>query len=130
MNTILNVCAPVINEAMTNCCDVEIVMIVCKTVGVIVLIIAIATCVWHCLSLCALNKMKEQELAIEKEKNNKEKDIKVPEKTNSEKATGLLKELTALVKPKEGDVNKEKLDQMVELYKKLKKDFDDDEAVK
>ena len=132
MNTILNACAPVINAAATNCSDVEIVKIICITVGIVVFIIAAATSIWHCQSLCAARKMKEQELAVEKEKMNgsKQQVTAAPEKTNSQKTTELLKELAAMVKTKDGDFNKDTIDQMVELYKQLKKDFDDEKSAK
>ena len=74
MNTILNACAPVINAAATNCCDVEIVKIICITVGIVVFIIAAATCIWHCQSVSNAIKMKEQEIEYEKEKRKSEKE--------------------------------------------------------
>ena len=132
MNTILNACAPVINAAATNCNDVTIVITICIAIVLIVLAIAVASCIWHCQSLCAARKMKEQELAVEKEKMNgsKQQVTAAPEKTNSQKTTELLKELAAMVKTKDGDFNKDTIDQMVELYKQLKKDFDDEKSAK
>lgn len=117
MNIIMSACAPIIKEATTNCCDVKIVISICITVGIIVLIIATATCEWHEKSLNVEIELKKQEF---------ESKTASSQKTNSEKATDLLKELSALVKSKEGDVNKETLDQMVDIYKTLKKDFDDE----
>ncbi len=130
MNTVLNACAPVINAAATNCNDVTIVITICIAIVIIVLMIAVAACIWHCQSLWAARKMKEQEWAAEKEKMNSSKQqvTAAPEKTNSQKTTELLKELAAMVKPKDGDFNKDTIDQMVELYKQLKKDFDDEKS--
>lgn len=155
MNTVLNACAPVINAAGTNCCDVKIVMIVCITIGIIVLIVAIAAYKWHKKSLCAELNLKEKELELKKEEFEREEKRKEneqkrrwaeedrkkkensnaiestpPQRTNSEKAAELLEELTALVKPKEGNINKDTLDLIVNLYKKLKKDFDDEKTDK
>lgn len=138
MNTIMNACAPVINEATTNCCDVEIVISICITVAVIVLIVAIAAYLWHRKSLSTEVELKEKELEFEKVRKNNEQMSNTgnanvakstpSQKTNSEKAKDLLKELSALVKPKEGDINKDILDHMVALYDKLKKGFDDEKT--
>lgn len=146
MNTILNACTPIISNHETNCNDVEIVYIVCATIVLIIIILSFASCCWHSKNLAAEADLKKQEFergetrkdneqkrkqADEDRKNNSNANKSTPpQKTSSEKATDLLKELSAIVKSKEGDINKDTLNKVVDIYEKLKKDFNDEKLAK
>lgn len=144
MNTILNACGPIINNLGTNCNDVEIVCIICATTVLVIIILSIASCCWHSKSLAAEADLKKHEFEREEARKNNEQSRKhadedrknnanaaksaPTQKTNSEKATELLKELAAIVKPKDGDINNDILNQVVDIYEKLKKDFNDEKS--
>lgn len=112
----------------TNWWDVQIAFIICVTIVIIAIIIAIVASCWHKRKLEALSNKEKQEQQFKIEKEKKEQQFKI-EKDKAEQQFKYkelpyihFKEICAMTKDKDGNIDCEKAKDLYALYQEMEKE--------
>lgn len=112
----------------TNWWDVQIAFIICVTIVIIAIIIAIVASCWHKRKLEALSNKEKQEQQFKIEKDKKEQQFKI-EKDKAEQQFKYkelpyihFKEICAMTKDKDGNIDCEKAKDLYALYQEMEKE--------
>lgn len=112
----------------TNWWDVQIAFIICVTIVIIAIIIAIVASCWHKRKLEALSNKEKQEQQFKIEKGKQEQQFKI-EKDKAEQQFKYkelpyihFKEICAMTKDKDGNIDCEKAKDLYALYQEMEKE--------
>lgn len=112
----------------TNWWDVQIAFIICVTIVIIAIIIAIVASCWHKRKLEVLSNKEKQEQQFKIEKEKKEQQFKI-EKDKAEQQFKYkelpyihFKEICAMTKDKDGNIDCEKAKDLYALYQEMEKE--------
>ena len=112
----------------TNWWDVQIAFIICVTIVIIAIIIAIVASCWHKRKLEALSNKEKQEQQFKIEKEKQEQQFKI-EKDKAEQQFKYkelpyihFKEICAMTKDKDGNIDCEKAKDLYALYQEMEKE--------
>ena len=127
-------CQPIVKVAETNCADVEIVRIICETVNTFILAMAVLFFIQQLINAVIKFASKKQvvddikkrdkEIAELKEQINK---IKQTESSVHERAINLLNNIVDKVTIKDGGLDIEKVNRLLNIYNDIKNDFANEE---
>lgn len=101
----------------TNWWDVQIAFIICVTIVIIAIIIAIVASCWHKRKLEALSNKEKQEQQFKIEKDKAEQQFKYKELPYIH-----FKEICAMTKDKDGNIDCEKAKDLYALYQEMEKE--------
>lgn len=101
----------------TNWWDVQIAFIICVTIVIIAIIIAIVASCWHKRKLEALSNKEKQEQQFKIEKDKAEQQFKYKELPYIH-----FKEICAMTKDKDGNIDCEKAKDFYALYQEMEKE--------
>ncbi len=101
----------------TNWWDVQIAFIICVTIVIIAIIIAIVASCWHKRKLEALSNKEKQEQQFKIEKDKAEQQFKYQELPYIH-----FKEICAMTKDKDGNIDCEKAKDLYALYQEMEKE--------
>ena len=101
----------------TNWWDVQIAFIICVTIVIIAIIIAIVASCWHKRKLEALSNKEKQEQQSKIEKDKAEQQFKYKELPYIH-----FKEICAMTKDKDGNIDCEKAKDLYALYQEMEKE--------